>query len=579
MELMVHGGGGAAPGLLNDEDQSACIDHSENSPLVVLAGPGSGKTHVLCLRMVKLLNRGVPEEKIFCVTFTTKAAQEMKRRLSAFLGRKHACNISTIHSLGFSILREHYALLGYQSVRTLDAADQSRLVKAAINGVPEFSDDEEAWKHLDKSGALAKMVLKAKEKGTHEREEVRRAAGIYVALMKEEDRCDFQDMVKEPLQLLQSRPDLQQLHSSRVQHLLVDEFQDTSSDQWKLLSILAKGGGLTAVGDVNQGIYGFRGASSDVFKHLQRDFPRAEKRNLSANYRCHPSIVHAAAALISHNDPNKKCQPVSRSGRDSPTAAEAPQPRERRVVVAGTVHDEEELELLMRQLTLLVPLPVSVGVLCRTNKPLGYVRTRLRREKIPFIGDSAALSQHRLVLETLAYLRLAADAEGAAGDDALRRVATQPPRNLRAGHAVAYANEARSASGKQGIFSALCWAAAKGGGSFPRLPLEKKAKGGGGAGTLLDFAGFAGFEVRMGSVQAGKKGKGAVEADKSSSGLSALLEMLYGLRRAGQRGGVGAAVKWLLDESPYAQRCAKAVAPAAAATAPDPPEGEGAGVE
>ena len=281
-------------------------------PLLVLAGAGTGKTRVLITRVVHLLvQRKAFPNQILAVTFTNKAAAEMRSRIGAIVGDSvEAMWLGTFHALAARILRRHAELVGLKPNFTiLDQDDQIRLVKQLLQA--ENIDDKkwpprivhtaiERWKDR---GLTPDRVGNAKDAA----EEI--AGGrlaelyaLYQARLKTLNACDFGDLLLHNLTLFQTQPDVLAEYHRRFRYLLVDEYQDTNVAQYLWLRILAQGShNLACVGDDDQSIYGWRGAEVGNILRFEKDFPGAKIVRLEQNYRSSEHILAAAAALIAHN--------------------------------------------------------------------------------------------------------------------------------------------------------------------------------------------------------------------------------------------------------------------------------------
>eukprot|EP01063_Lacrimia_lanifica_P018123 TRINITY_DN2507_c0_g3_i1.p1 TRINITY_DN2507_c0_g3~~TRINITY_DN2507_c0_g3_i1.p1 ORF type:complete len:1334 (+),score=342.31 TRINITY_DN2507_c0_g3_i1:63-4004(+) len=425
-----------------DPAQQECVEHEHTGALVIVAGPGSGKTHVLCSRIAWLIHKAkVPEDRILCVTFTTKAAREMHVRVSRMLQREHRCEIRTIHALGFRVASEHYEELGYSGpLRVMDGEPLKQLCREVGDGMnlPDGTRLDKIWDTVQQNGhdrAYADCEFY---------HELRRALQKVRDGLQRENACDFHDMVHLPLGLLQKNAVVRQKLAARYSHILVDEFQDTSLDQWHLLRSLVDVGhcGVTIVGDINQSIYAFRGADPRVFGAFMDAFPQATVKSLRRNYRCAQTISDVAASLIKNNvvysavggglDSFTKQLEARQvdvaEGSTSASAAEsAPVASVRAhcaVVKCATV--DEEAATLVAQIKFIGEHGGgTVGVLCRTHQPLGAMRAALKAAGVACASAaSTPLHSSKAVQDVLAYLQLAANSQDLA---LLKRVVNRRP--------------------------------------------------------------------------------------------------------------------------------------------------------
>ena len=277
------------------DDAQRQIEEAEGGPLVVVAGPGSGKTRVLTRRIARLVASGVDPGQIMAITFTRRAAGQMRQRLSALLeGGLGAMQVGTFHRLALSLLRELApAFAGAKLV--LDEVEALRLLEGAL-----------ADADLSGSVAAASQAIslaKAAAQGPDEvAEEWRPHYDAYQKALRASGACDYDDILLDLLRLLEGDAAVREQVRARFPYLLIDEFQDLNAAQYRLvLQLAGAGAGLMAIGDPDQAIYSFRGASPDHFVHLRDRFSDTRLFHLGANYRSQGHIVEAAAAVIGHN--------------------------------------------------------------------------------------------------------------------------------------------------------------------------------------------------------------------------------------------------------------------------------------
>ncbi len=305
--------GGGAPRYfegLNPEQQDAI--ESTEGPLLVLAGAGTGKTRVLTTRIAHILaTRKARTQEILAVTFTNKAAREMKDRIGKFVGGSIEGMpwLGTFHSIGAKILRRHAELVGLKSDFTiLDTDDQIRLLKQLLQAE---NVDEKRWP----ARQLAHMIDGWKNKGLQPGQLKESDAGVfangkgaklyadYQARLKVLNAADFGDLLLECIRLLKDNADVLAEYHRRFRYMLVDEYQDTNVAQYLWLRLLAQGNSnVCVVGDDDQSIYGWRGAEVDNILRFEKDFPGAKVIRLERNYRSTSKILRAASHLISHNE-------------------------------------------------------------------------------------------------------------------------------------------------------------------------------------------------------------------------------------------------------------------------------------
>jgi DNA helicase-2/ATP-dependent DNA helicase PcrA len=305
--------GRAMPWLENlNPEQRQAVEHTEG-PLLVLAGAGTGKTRVLTSRVAHILaNARAYPSQILAVTFTNKAAREMKHRVAALIGEGRAEGmpwLGTFHSIGVKILRRHAEMVGLRADFTiLDTDDQVRLLKQIITAA---NIDEKRWPARQlaaaidgwKNRGLSPAKVPDGEAYAYANGKGRELYTEYQARLKALNAADFGDLLTECLRLFRERPDVLADYQRRFRYMLVDEYQDTNVAQYLWLRLLAQGNkNICCVGDDDQSIYGWRGAEVDNILRFERDFPGATVIRLERNYRSTGHILAAASGLIAHNE-------------------------------------------------------------------------------------------------------------------------------------------------------------------------------------------------------------------------------------------------------------------------------------
>ncbi|MEO1198202.1 MAG: UvrD-helicase domain-containing protein [Pseudomonadota bacterium] len=295
---------------LNDEQRDAV--ETLDGPLLVLAGAGTGKTRVLTTRIAHILStRKAWPSQILAVTFTNKAAREMRERVSGLIGQSVEGMpwLGTFHSIGVKILRTHAELVGLKRDFTiLDTDDQIRLLKQIIQAE---NIDEKRWpgRHLAtlidgwKNRGLGPDEVPAGEAAAFANGRGGDLYRDYQVRLKTINAVDFGDLLVEPLKLLRDQPDVLAEYHKKFRYVLVDEYQDTNVAQYLWLRLMAQGSGnVCCVGDDDQSIYGWRGAEVDNILRFEKDFPGAKVIRLERNYRSTPHILNTASHLIAHNE-------------------------------------------------------------------------------------------------------------------------------------------------------------------------------------------------------------------------------------------------------------------------------------
>jgi len=415
---------------LNAEQREA-VEHVEG-PLLVLAGAGSGKTRVLTARIVRLIREGgVPAGRILAVTFTNKAAGEMKDRIRRLLGREPAgAWIGTFHSLGARMLRRHATALGWDATFTIfDAEESLREIKRVMDaqGV-----DVKRWKPKAVRAVLsdAKNQLVTPERFAEQHGEgfdplARQVALIYPEYqhsLRRQNAFDFDDLLVKPVELLAREPELLERYQARFSFLLVDEYQDTNHAQFRFLEALARGHrNLMVVGDDDQSIYGWRGADIRNILDFEETYPGARVVRLERNYRSTNTILRAANEVIRRNQ-DRKGKTLRTDREDGPpiTLVETADERDE----AGWIVEEVETRLASGDLA----RARDVAILYRTNAQSRALEDACRRRGMPYqIVGGVRFYERREIQDLLAYLRLISNPLDMAAFD---RVVNVPARGV-----------------------------------------------------------------------------------------------------------------------------------------------------
>ncbi|MBL0179174.1 MAG: UvrD-helicase domain-containing protein [Gemmatimonadetes bacterium] len=410
-------------------------------PILVLAGAGSGKTRVLTARIASLIeSHGVPPERIFAVTFTNKAAGEMKHRIGDLLERDPAgLWIGTFHSLSARLLRREGDRLGFsRDFSIYDQDDQISLIRRLMEerNHPVKLYPPKLIQNIISGAKNAMQTAQDLERSAPHDPAVKVAADVYVALqraLKLANAMDFDDLILHPLTLFREHPDVLERWRKRFDFLLVDEFQDTNKVQYELIKLLGSGHqNVFAVGDDDQSIYGWRGADVRNMQSLQSDFGDAVLVKLEENYRSTKPILDAANAVIARNR--------TRLGKTLRTV----RPGGESIVVLAAADERDEAEWIARELKQRVQdgaLYVECAVLYRTNAQSRALEESLRRAGVPYrIVGSISFYDRREVKDLLAYLRLIANPSD---DEAFLRAVGVPRRGIGDSSLVMLAEQAR----------------------------------------------------------------------------------------------------------------------------------------
>jgi DNA helicase II / ATP-dependent DNA helicase PcrA len=407
---------------LNPE-QGAAVSHGAG-PLLVLSGAGSGKTRVLTHRLAWLVAHGVPEPAIVALTFTNKAAGEMRERAARLLGTERPRSfVGTFHSYGVRLLRRFAEQAGVpKSFVVLDGDDQVTLVKRAMKeqAVPDRLVTPRAM--LSRISQAKNGSIKPQDYGTAFGEvlgpQVAAVHRLYERGLAAASALDFDDLLVKTTRLLATNAEVLALLKRSVQHLLVDEFQDTNRIQADLVKLLSgDGGNVFAVGDEDQSIYRWRGADVSNILEFAKEFPGSRVIRLERNYRSTAPILAAAGAVVAENERRLgKTLRATRSGGDKV-----------RLLVFDEERDEAR-EIVSRISAARRQRPeAEIAVLFRTNAQSRPFEDELLRARIPYLLVGGTRFYERAeVKDALAYLRLSRNP----GDDlSFRRVVNVPARS------------------------------------------------------------------------------------------------------------------------------------------------------
>lgn len=402
--------------------QREAVEH-EGAPLLVLAGAGSGKTRVITYRIARLLLEGVPGERILGVTFTNKAAKEMRERMSTLVGRRgRAVHLSTFHSLGLAVVKEDAAVVGLRKGFAIyDTSDQMSLLRELMRRVKVADRRLDVYKVLET--ILATKRARRKEVEIDWGDDYELAAHElyprYLEQMEAYNAVDFDDLILKAADIL-SQPDLALKWGNRYEHLLVDEYQDTSPDQLDLLRVLAgEGRNLCVVGDDDQSIYAWRGAAVGNILAFGEHFPGAREVVLDQNYRSTNNILRAANAVIAHNATRKHKQLWSSSGEGET------------IDVIACANADDEAEFVAQTIQRLVydgHRYEDFAILYRSNAQNKILEEAMLLEKIPYrIVGGQSLFDRKEVRDAIAFLAVA---QNPYDEVSLRRIINVPPRGI-----------------------------------------------------------------------------------------------------------------------------------------------------
>jgi ATP-dependent DNA helicase Rep len=399
-----------------------------DGPLLVLAGAGSGKTRVITRKIAYLVTGcGIEARHIAAITFTNKAAREMRERVSELLPGKaaHGLTVSTFHALGLHILRTEAKRLGYKPrFSVLDAADANGILSDILKNPDKASLRQAAsvisnWKNALLSPAGA---LKAAE--DESQRQVAVAYQAYQDTLRAYQAMDFDDLIRLPVELFRQHPDALETWQGRLRYLLVDEYQDTNGAQYELMKLLAGPmGRFTAVGDDDQAIYAWRGADVENLRRLTTDWPQLKIIPLTQNYRSSQRILQAANRVIRHNPRLHEKNLWSELGLGD------------HIEIVQCQNDRHEAETVAMRISAHKfehrTRFADYAVLYRGNHQARLVEEALREAKIPYqLSGGQSFFDRAEIKDLTAYLRLIANQDD---DPAFIRAATTPRRGVGAG--------------------------------------------------------------------------------------------------------------------------------------------------
>jgi DNA helicase-2/ATP-dependent DNA helicase PcrA len=417
---------------LNDAQREPVLQ--KEGPMIVIAGAGSGKTRVLTLRIAYLMQQGVDPFNILSLTFTNKAAREMKKRIADIVGTSEAKNLwmGTFHSVFARLLRMEADKLGYPSNFTIyDSQDSQRLVSAIIK---EMGLDKDVYKYKQIFSRISSMknsliTVRAyfADADLQEADNMARRPRFGNIYQEYVERCfkagamDFDDLLLKTNELINRFPEVLAKYQNRFQYILVDEYQDTNHSQYLIVKALSdKFQNICVVGDDAQSIYAFRGANINNILNFQRDYDEVKAYRLEQNYRSTKNIVEAANSIIEHNK-TKLDKVVWTANEDGP-----------KIIVHRLMSDAEEGRYvassiwenkMQHQLE-----NGKFAILYRTNAQSRAMEDALRKRDIPYrIYGGLSFYQRKEVKDVLSYLRLIVNPKD---EEALKRVINYPARGI-----------------------------------------------------------------------------------------------------------------------------------------------------
>lgn len=411
---------------LNDKQKEAVL--ATEGPCLVIAGAGSGKTKVLTHKISYLMSTGVKPWNILAITFTNKAANEMKERVEKLVGdAAKDIWMGTFHSICVKILRRYIDRIGFRSDFVIfDTSDQKTLIKECIKAAQaddKIFTDRSVLSEISngKNEMLEPSEYGIKYDGDFRREKIAELYALYQKKLKENNAIDFDDIINFTIKILTENPDVLDYYTEKFRYVLVDEYQDTNKSQFTLVSLIAsKYGNVTAVGDNDQGIYSFRGADISNILNFEKDFPGTKIIKLEQNYRCTGNILKAANAVIEHNESkfDKKLWTQNDEGNLPCIYCGEDEYDEASYVVEQIAHLKRE-EYYKNS---------DFSILYRMNAQSRAIEDILRREDIPYkIIGGLKFYERKEIKDIIAYLRLI---QNSSDNLSLKRIINEPKRGI-----------------------------------------------------------------------------------------------------------------------------------------------------
>lgn len=412
---------------LNDKQHEAVIN--TEGPCLVIAGAGSGKTKVLTHKIAYLMKeKNVKPWNILAITFTNKAANEMKERIANLVG-DDAQDIwmGTFHSICVKILRRFIDRIGFDtSFIIFDSSDQKTMVKGCMRDLgiddKKMTDRSVQFEISNaKNEMLEPASYTASAVGDYRKEQIAKVYELYQKRLKENNAIDFDDIINYTIKILLENPDVLTYYADKFQYILVDEYQDTNKSQFTLITMLAsRHGNVTAVGDNDQGIYSFRGADISNILNFERDFPGTKIIKLEQNYRCTGNILKAANAVIKNNEVKYKKELWTNN-----EVGQLPK-------IYSAKNEYDEGSFIVQQINHLKREEYfkysDFAVLYRMNTQSRAIEDIFNREGIPYkIVGGLKFYERKEIKDIISYLRLI---QNPADNLSLKRIINEPKRGI-----------------------------------------------------------------------------------------------------------------------------------------------------
>jgi DNA helicase II / ATP-dependent DNA helicase PcrA len=388
-------------------------------PVLIIAGAGSGKTRMITYRIAYMLEQGIPQSEILALTFTNKAAAEMSERIQSVTKKPmKKLTTSTFHAFGLATLKRHGSYLGYsKGFSVYDTTDKMGMLKASLVELRIDPKSEDLY-------ALAELISAVKtgrKQFSADTIEYKPIYDEYNSHLKLYNAVDFDDLIMQPLVLFKDFPDILEYYRERFKYILVDEFQDTSLQQYKLVYMLSSNHrNLCVVGDDDQSIYSWRGADFRNITNFEKDYPECKEIKLEQNYRSTGTIIQAANTLIKNNVKRKKKRLWTGDEKSGIIALSYPEDENEEAEFIADKIKEVMIKNSLRY--------DNFGVLLRTNNLLTAIEHALLSSNIPYkVSGGQSFFQRKEIRDIIAYLRVMANLDD---EMSLLRIINTPKRGI-----------------------------------------------------------------------------------------------------------------------------------------------------
>ena len=400
---------------LNPKQYQAVM--TTEGPILIIAGAGSGKTRVITYRIAHMLDAGIPQSQILALTFTNKAARDMETRVKELTGRKlQNLTIATFHAFGVKILRQDIERLGWRTNFSIyDETDRNALIKETGRELQFTADALDVYK----IGILFSDIKTGRKQWTAASDMYRQLYEGYQQGLRLYNAVDFDDLITLPIRLFREHPDVLARYKDRYRYLMVDEFQDTSHQQYELMRALA-GQNVAVVGDDDQSIYSWRGADYQNIINFEHDFPGMKEIRLEQNYRSTETILAAANGVISHNTNRKDKTLWSGNGGGKPIEIYMPE---------NETAEAQFITESIRSICLQEKRKYDdFCILMRTNTQSRPLEEQFLQENIPYVmSGGTSFFQRKEIKDIISYLRVIANHDD---DVNLLRIINTPRRGI-----------------------------------------------------------------------------------------------------------------------------------------------------